>query len=492
MKINILWILFLLTITVSAQTNRKIVRLSDEKEAWLAGDRQKALELLLEKEKSGDLDISTLYNIGYLYFLLGNQSQAILYLQTVIVRAPSFPYAYLQIARIHKQYGNLHAARDHIEKGLDENSENLALLLELAEIRKALKDIESTQETYEEILDIDDDNITATAGLAAVHRGHGKYEEAQELLAERPEIYPEGLILLERSKLYRALGDNNKSVQSLLQILREYPNSSSWAGIRDSLKFHHSIENIPELEPLPTYSYRIDLSEELDYKVKYGPMTLGWLKVRFKDPEMLNGKQVHPIIFFVDTNPDYGFIISFHHIYESYIDPETMNAVKSRLYTPENDQYMIRTYYYRYDQNLFESYTIDGEGYFNYIVKDLPRKIQDATSILFLARGLVSDKISGTTPVVIDEEFKVSQIKFLNETEQIDIDEKLYNTVKIFARVDFKGIAGMSGDGWGWFSTDGQVKPIKGSFEIIIGSIIIEVDEEKTEVPDFHIKDEDD
>ena len=44
----------------------------------------------------------------------------------------------------------------------------------------------------------------------------------------------------------------------------------------------------------------------------------------------------------------------------------------------------------------------------------------------------------------------------------------------------------MNGDAWGWFSPNEKAIPLKGAIEIIIGSITVEVDEDKTEIPNFH------
>ena len=153
---------------------------------------------------------------------------------------------------------------------------------------------------------------------------------------------------------------------------------------------------------------------------------------RINKPEIAGDKTVYPVIFFVDTNPSYGFIMSLHHIYESYIDPQTLNAVKSRLYTPGSEDFLVRVYFYSYDINLFETYAMTEEGRFQYIVKDLPRKVQDSTSMLYFARGLVSDRLNGVTAVVIDEEYKYGRIQYLNETEPITIEGKEVQSLKIF------------------------------------------------------------
>ena len=65
-----IFLIFFIFITVlSAQSNLKLVRLDEVKETWLAGDHERTLELLLQREAAGNLDAIDMYNIGYLYFL---------------------------------------------------------------------------------------------------------------------------------------------------------------------------------------------------------------------------------------------------------------------------------------------------------------------------------------------------------------------------------------------------------------------------------------
>jgi Tfp pilus assembly protein PilF len=485
MRISIL--LFILGLTyLYAENKLEVVRLDNASEAWLAGDRDKSLEILLKNESSGDLSPATMYNIGYLYFLKGDLSKALLYLQTVIVKEPDFPDSYLQVARIHRQIGNLHAASDHLKKSLARNSENIDALLEMAQVCGALKDTKAAITYYEDILDINNDHTETIAGLAGIYREQEKYEMAENLLKEHRTVYPEASLLYEKAKLAAAQGKSTERKNYLLQILNDYPHSKNWQSLHDTLKTDYQLVDVPLDTTQPAYAYKIIPSEELDYKVSYGPMTLGWLKIRIKEKELIGGREAYPILFFVDTNPSYSFILSLHHIYESYIDPVTLNAYKSRLFTPGSDQSLAKTYYYDYDRNLFKAYLVNKNGFFKYLQKDLPQKVQDGTSMLYFARGLVSDKKSGVTTVVIDEEYKYGTVDFLNQTENLESAGIEVNSLKIFARAEFKGIAGMNGDAWGWFSPDKSSVPLKGSIEIIIGSITVEIDEDKTEIPDFH------
>ncbi len=478
--------LFLSISVLSAQSNLKLVRLSEVKEAWLAGDHEKTLKILLQSESDGNLEAVDMYNIGYLYLLKEDYKNALMYLQTAVIKDASFPYSYLQISRIYKKIGNLHAAQDHLERGLNEDSDNIDLLLEMAEINLALNERDKAKEFYQDVINEHENNVRAIAGLATISYQEGNLQEADRILQENVNIYPEAPILFAKAKIAEAKGALEEGKRLLTQIVNEYPNSQQWQHVRDTLHTKYNVSEIPIDTTQPSYQYSIDQNEELDYKVSYGPMTLGWLKVRIKKPEIIRGKEVYPVIFHVDTNPSYGFVLSLHHIYESYIDPVTMNAYKTRLFTPGADNSLVKTYYYNYDENIFTAYIIDDDGHFNLIQKDLPQKVQDGTSMLYFARGLVSNKRSGVTTVVIDEEYKYGIVKFLNEKETIESAGQNVEASKIFARAEFKGVAGMNGDAWGWFSPDDQYVPLKGSIEIIVGSITVEVDGEKTEIPNFH------
>jgi len=482
-------VIFLIFESAIAQINQKVVRLDQISEQWLEGNREKTLELFLAKEKAGDTELVTLYNIGYLYFLKGNLNKALSYFQRVIEKDEDYVYAYLQMARIREQVGLNHAAYADLERALEEEDDNLELILETARIATDLNQDWQTEKLYKRAIDIEENNVDARVGLAAIYREQGKLEEAKKLLEENTSIYAEAAVLQEKAKLYSALGKETESRKFLTQIVLDYPNSETWSHIKDTLRIKYDMTKLPLPDPLPSYTYKIDPKEELHYKVTYGPMTLGWMKVKILDPEVIANKKVYPIIFFVDTNPSYGFILSLHHIYESYIDPVTLNSYKTRLYTPGSENYLVKTYYYNYDKNIFEAYQMTEDRRINYIKKDLPRKVQDSTSMLYFARGLVSEKIGGMTVVVIDEEYKYGHITFLNETDPYTLEEKEIQSLKIFARAEFKGIAGMNGDAWGWFTPDEKALPLKGNISIIIGSISIEIDEEKTELPNFHEED---
>jgi hypothetical protein len=244
----------------------------------------------------------------------------------------------------------------------------------------------------------------------------------------------------------------------------------------DTLSIKYGIDD-PQIDnAIPEYKFTFQPDESVNYEVAYGFITLGWVKVRAGKPVYMKGKKVYPVRFFINSNPDFGMLLSLHQIYESYIDAETMNAVRTRMYTPGDSHYLAKIYDFNYDQNMLDIQIVYADGRFGTLKKLLPSKAQDGVSMLYFARGVVSNESGGTTTVVIDEEYKYGYITYLNEMEEIDVADEEVNAIKIFARADFSGIAGMNGDAWGWFAPGPSFLPIQGKVSILIGSITISLD----------------
>jgi tetratricopeptide (TPR) repeat protein len=465
--------LVILVVAVQGQILSEPVRLSEEKEAWLNRDSSKALKLLLEKTESGTGSQVDFYNIGYLYYLTGDFVQAQAFLRKSLAVKPDFGYPYYILAKMMQEKDNLAGALEQLQTGLKQDNENYFLRLEYGRVLQKSGRLDKAQEVFEDLLDDYENKIEVRVGLADIYRLQKKYKEAAAVLAKELANNPESTVMIERANIFRAMGDTKTSGEILLQILREYPNSPELMVYKDTLAAVYDIKNVPAPVPLPTYKFTIPAEESVDYKVTYSFMNLGWVKVRMRPAETVLNKTVYPITFYVNSNPGLGFLISLHHIYESYIDAQTMNAIQSRLYTPGSDDYLIRTYWFDYDHGKFYAFIIFADGRYHFVEKYLPRRAQDSTSILYFARGVVSNNSNGIITVVIDEEYKFGYITYLNQTEKISINDQKTDAVKIFARADFEGVAGMNGDAWGWFMPQDSYLPLQGKFTIIVGSIYI-------------------
>jgi tetratricopeptide (TPR) repeat protein len=472
------FLIFLSTVAFS-QENLNPVRHDAITEAWLTRDTESCFNKLIEAYKSYPDSFVLAYNLGYLSFLDGKMSQALDYFQDAKNLNPEYPYNYLMISKIYQQSGNLVSSNNVLQFGLEIESDNYDLLLELARISNKTDNTEKAIQIYSDLVQEYEDKFEPRVELTSIYRSQNKLDEAKSLLSFGDDEYPESIAVLEKYKTFRDRKDNGEAKITLLELLETYPNSEKFQKYIDTLQINYGMTNPPPPDKSLKYNYVLDPKEELNYLVEYGFLTLGWMKVRLEKEMIINGKKVYHIVFYIDSNPKYDFIISLHPIYESYIDAETLSAVRSRLYTPDGESNLVRMYYFDYGKNEFNSYRVKQDGRFELLNKDLPNAAQDGTSMLYLARGLVSNKSTGTTVVVVHEQYKFAVIDYLDESEEIEINDNDVITQKIFAQAKFSGIAGMNGDAYGWFSQDNNAVPLQGKIEIIVGSITVRIDDEK-------------
>ena len=478
---KILFLFSILSFVVFAQENLRPVRHDATTESWLSRDLESCYVQLLESYKATPNNFIIAYNLGYLNFLNGKLSQALSFFQDAKNINPSYPFTNLMISKIYENSGNIVSAQNELQLGLKSNSDNYELKLAQSRIFNKAGKLEEAIKIYTELIDTFEDEFEPRSELAGVYRSQKRFNRAAELLDFNNDEFPESIAVFEKYKLFRDSKNNAEAKLSLLDLISTYPNSEKYQKYIDTLRINYGINTIPPPEKFVKYKYVLDPKEKLDYIVEYGFITLGWMKVRLEKEMEINGKKVYQMVFYIDSNPKFDFLISLHPIYESYIDAETLSAVRSRLYTPDGEENLVRMYYFDYSKNIFTSYSLKNDGRFELIKKDLPNAAQDGTSMLYLARGLVSNNTSGNTVVIVNEKFKYANIKYLNEFEEVEVQGKNINSQKIFAQAKFSGVAGMNGDAYGWFSTDNQSVPLEGQIEIIVGSITVRIDDESEE-----------
>jgi tetratricopeptide (TPR) repeat protein len=470
--------LLISAVTGYGQLLLETVTLNPEREAWLTGDTDKTLEILDRIKNPGDNSAVHYYNIGYLQYLKGDYTTALNTLKKSLESPDPTPYAYLIQAKLYDKSGFQSAAYQQIQKALEYDPENYDFLMELARLSELSDRDADAERIYRKVIDQYDDKIPPRIALGDLLRRQKKFEQAHEILQPGKSLYPESGVLIALANLYFDMGEKAKSAEFLLQMCRAYPYAPEIQTYLDTLSIKYGIKNPQINNSLPKYKFSFQPDETINYKVKYGFITLGWVNVRVEKPVQINGKKTYPVRFFINSNPDFSMMISLHHIYESYIDAETLNAIRSRIYTPGDGSYLVKLYDFNYEQNMLDVQIIYADGRFGKIKKLLPSNAQDGVSMLYFARGVVSNKTGGTTTVVIDEEFKYGHITYLNEEEEIEVADEDINAIKIFARADFSGIAGMNGDAWGWFSSGPSFTPLQGKISILLGSITIAVDPE--------------
>ncbi len=447
-------------------------RFTAETEAWLAGDLAKTAEILKVKANAATVNPVVLYNYAYVLNQLDMGFPALEQIRRIDEAGSADVRSELLRAQIMRRQKNLAGALAALQVADKKYPGTKNVVFELAEVNRQLKNYTTAINLYRSVIEMENDHIEAITGLAACYRMSGQNERAR-LVIDTPGLYPESPVLRERQRVYHELGKREQEIDYMTQLCLEYPNSQQAANYRDTLVTVFGRKEPPALKPPQNFVYNIDRSEQVDYLVEYGFITLGWLKIRINGVLNMDGREVYHVLFFVDSNPSFDFLISMHHVYESFLEKSTLSAIRSRMYTPGDGENLLRVYHYDYDNSRFAGQIVRADGRYYRVIKDMPRTAQDGTSLLYFARGLVSNKTSGITTAIINEKYKTTEITYLKEKEEVDIPlgEKMGD--KIYAKANFECIAGMNGDAWGWFSGDPDYVPLMGKIKILLGSITV-------------------
>jgi tetratricopeptide (TPR) repeat protein len=447
-------------------------RFTAETEAWLAGDLAKTAEILKVKVNTPTADPVVLYNYAYVLYHLNMGFPALEQIRRIDDAGAADVRSELLRAQIMRQQNNLAGALAALQASDKKYPGTKSVIFDLAELNRQLKNYTVAAGLYRSVIEMENDHIEAISGLAACYRLSGQNERAR-MVIDAAGLYPESPVLRERQRVYHELGDSNREVEYMTQLCLEYPNTQQAANYRDTLVTVFGRKQPPALQPPQNYVYKIDRTEQVDYLVEYGFITLGWLKIRISEVLNMDGREVYHLIFYIDSNPAFDFLISMHHVYESYLEKNTLSAIRSRMYTPGDSDNLLRVYHYDYDQSRFAGQIVRADGRFYRVEKDMPRTAQDGTSLLYLARGMVSNKKGGVTTAIINEKYKFTEINYLNKQEEIDIPLGEKTGDMVYAKANFEGIAGMNGDAWGWFSGDPDYVPLMGKIKILLGSITV-------------------
>ena len=228
---------------------------------------------------------------------------------------------------------------------------------------------------------------------------------------------------------------------------------------------------------------KMQVGEELNYKVKYTFLTLGSLKFQILEKDTIDDRPVYHCILYMDSNPSLPFV-NLHDIYESYID-EDIYSRRFLAHEKKSDY----TIYTRYDMNYEEqnvhivmkkitetdtTVTLDSIA-----ALDTPRKVQDGLSILFFARAMVKYKKMMSAPVFAFNALKYTFINFSGDQKKIEVQDTKYKAYYLDGYLKFVGIAGVKEGFKGWFSPDAQSVPLQAHMEAFIGHVTLQLDSHK-------------
>ena len=95
----------------------------------------------------------------------------------------------------------------------------------------------------------------------------------------------------------------------------------------------------------------------------------------------------------------------------------------------------------------------------------------------FHARNNLHQKKEAKIPTYIDTTEEITNINFLDERAEVEIDAVNYpiEVLQLEGNANFVGIFGLTGEFEGWFSNDIASIPIKARLKVILGNIRVEL-----------------
>ncbi len=205
--------------------------------------------------------------------------------------------------------------------------------------------------------------------------------------------------------------------------------------------------------------------ERLVFQVYYGPLNAGRVDA-FLRLDTIRGKEVYYAEAIAKTTGLADKLYKIRDMYAAYFDPETLLPVKSIRDIREGNyrKYNIVEYYH---DSLKAVSTESGE-------QEIPGNIRDMVAVFYYVRTIRFDTMKYDDIIKIntffDDELFPFDMRFRGR-ETIRTRGGTFNCIKLVPFVEPGRIFRKEDDMILWFSDDGNVVPIRGKFDLIVGSI---------------------
>ncbi len=205
--------------------------------------------------------------------------------------------------------------------------------------------------------------------------------------------------------------------------------------------------------------------ERLVFQVYYGPLNAGRVDA-FLRLDTIRGKQVYYAEAIAKTTGLADKLYKIRDMYAGYFDPETLLPLKSIRDIREGNyrKYNIVEYYH---DSLKAVSTESGE-------QEIPGNIRDMVAVFYYVRTIRFDTMKYDDIIKIntffDDELFPFDMRFRGR-ETIRTRGGTFNCIKLVPFVEPGRIFRKEDDMILWFSDDGNVVPIRGKFDLIVGSI---------------------
>lgn len=217
--------------------------------------------------------------------------------------------------------------------------------------------------------------------------------------------------------------------------------------------------------------------EYLKYEVSFLGISLGTIEMTIEDESEYNGEKVYNVKADIATYDGIPFV-DLKATFKSWLDGSMNHSHKfvSNMKKGDNKWEYLELYM-DYDdmeinQKVWENKKLQKEE-----TIEIEKKINDGSSLFYLARQYTGLKRSIKVPTIIDGQIFDTKLNFRNEVESVEIDavDHPIRTKYFDGQADWKGLYGLSGRFEGWFSDDDASIPIVAKMNVYVGKVHIEL-----------------
>lgn len=389
--------------------------------------------------------------IEYARFLYQNNqfSQAL----PIALKAKNDPFGRgnVVLAKIQLKLGKENEFKDELTQALKLNAKNeeaidllMPELLERKDFRTADRLLSTTLSKFP---------------IASALYWNGKFLQAQDRPSAKKYF-----------EQYLKMYPRGKYVESCIKELKLISPASDYKKIADErVKFYR----VPTANPIGDRVLKA--GQKWHYRVNWNFVNLGRMTVEAVERTILFGRPVWRIRYTITSNPSVP-VIAVDDIYESYVDTDFRYTNRYVSITKTNGRYEYSIYEMDIETGRMFIKTCSKEGIYRIEEKDLATDAFDGTSILTWARQMISSNNFGKAVTVVNGEYEYSYILSGFHQEKVISLGVERPSKKFNAQVGYMGIAGLTGKATGWISADSEALPLKALFQIVIGSIDIELE----------------
>lgn len=221
----------------------------------------------------------------------------------------------------------------------------------------------------------------------------------------------------------------------------------------------------------------MQVGERLKYEVSFLGIGLGTIEMTTNGIEDYNGKKVYLVKADIKTYDGIPFV-DLKANFTAWFD-QSMNFSHKFISNMKKDD---KTWEYQqllmdYDKmnlnlKIWENKTLTKEENIK-----LKNKVNDGSSLFYLARQYTNLKRTIKVPTVIDGQLFDTKLNFRDKTENVEISKVKYpiRTKYFDGQADWEGLYGLSGRFEGWFSDDEASVPILAKMNVYVGKVNIEL-----------------